>query len=156
VDDETNSTFEPGFVSIPERDAIGQFPKSYKKYRVIEPFAVYAQSEEQARQRWQFFLSVLERLAGNESHRHDLVTYVEPERFSDDANGPVFAFIDEFEDDSFPHGGMSSGYLPEWDWLAPENDKDWSAAKLAYRIFNGRLDEEDEETLREADDDFWF
>jgi hypothetical protein len=145
-----------GSIFQPEKDEIGEFPASYKKYRVIEPFAIYAHSEEQALQRWEFFKSVLEKLAFNGWHRHDLVTFVEPWGLSNEATNPEIEFVEELVAESFPIGSMASGELPEWAWLAPAHDKDWNASHVAYRIFAGKLDEEDGEALVTEPDDFWM
>lgn len=127
------------------------FPRTYKEYRFNAPFLVFAHSEEQARERWQFFEDVLSQLAANEWHAHELVTFVAPESLTDPRVKPTVELVEEHRVDHPEklHGSMASGILPQWAWLNPEHDAGWDPEKLAYRILHGQLSPEEEAELNE-------
>ncbi len=123
------------------------FPRSYKEYRIVDSFSVFAQSEEQALQRWQFFKDVLSQLFANEWHPHDLVKFVVPESMNKPGNKPTCEFVAEewIEKPDDLHGGMASSLFPEWAWLDPNHDAGWNAGVLADQIMQGQSEQDDED-----------
>ena len=125
------------------------FPRSYQEYRVTAPFLVMAHSEEQARQRWQFFTEALGHLFANEWGPQALVTFVVPESLSNPGAESKLEHVAEhtIDDPRELAPSMGTGTLAEWAWLNPEHDADWEAQELAEALM---INDEDDDAENDA------